>query len=332
MNERDSIINNFLSSSRWDNSKRINVAGDASFRRYDRVIKDDGVAILMDAPPPQEDVTPFIKIDEFLISNGFSAPKIISSDIENGLLLLEDLGDNRYTRILSGESNLKNKPTEEELYKLAINTLIEIQKTHPPNIPEYNENLLFKELFLFTEWYIPLIYRKEKADEIRGEYEDIWKDLMPNIVNREKVVVCRDYHADNLMWLPEREGVKKVGLLDFQDAVVGHPAYDLVSLLVDARRVVDKNFAEEMLEYYISKSTYKSEDFVESYSILGAQRNLKIVGIFTRLAIRDGKKHYLSLIPRVWGYIERDISIPSMARLKEWLDKIIPRYERDKPL
>lgn len=333
MTERENILGKFLSDNGWQNIKMVNIAGDASFRKYFRLSNGDSRVILMDAPPPQEDVRPFINIARFLKSNGYSAPDIIASDEENGFLLLEDLNDDRYTRILSDKSSLSEAPSEEKLYKAAIDVLISLYECEYPSsaMKKYDNTLLMKEALLLTEWYLPLIYEESKIKQLEEEYVEIWNNLLPLTHMDKEVVVCRDYHADNLMWLPEREGIKKVGMLDFQDAVIGSPAYDLVSLLEDARRDVDFDFAEKMISYYLERNKeIDKEKFLLSYAVLGAQRNCKIVGIFSRLAIRDNKADYLNFIPRVWNYITHGIKHPPLNSLKLWVDKNIPEVNRKK--
>jgi len=328
-NSRETLLKDFLNNSGWKDHIINDLAGDASFRKYYRVSSDDKNAVIMDAPPPAEDVRPFINICHFLNKLGFSAPEIFAEDIKNGFLILEDLGDARYTKILDGTIKLANAPSEKEIYIKAVDVLIKLyQSKIPLNIPEYNNELLMKEVMLLPEWYLPLLYSQEKSAELGEEFKKMWADLLPKTHMHKKILVCRDFHADNLMWLPERSGVKKVGLLDFQDAVLGSPAYDLVSLLEDARRDVNKDLASELLEYYLDKTNIPKEEFLLSYSFLGAQRNCKILGIFSRLTIRDGKNSYLEYLPRVWGYIEHDLMRPELLYLKKWLDKIVPQEKR----
>ncbi len=331
--DREKLLAGFLDNCGWGKAERRNLAGDASFRRYERLFLGDKTAVLMDAPPPQEDVRPFVKIARHLKTNNLSAPEIFAEDVENGFLLLEDLGDSRYTTVLSGKSPLPS-PSEKELYKLAIDTLVEIQKLPlPQDIPSYGDELLMREVLLLTEWYIPRVFGDKYGDDdlqkLQDEYVAIWERLFQLLENDRQVLVLRDYHADNLMWLPEREGVEKVGLLDFQDAVTGSPAYDLLSLLEDARRDVAPELAEEMVDYYLSLAPETDKDnFLLLYNLLAAQRNCKIVGIFARLSVRDGKDTYLQFLPRVWGHIERDLHHPTLAELKEWMDGVVPKEKR----
>ena len=306
------------------------LAGDASFRRYIRVRKGDHAAMLMDAPPGKEDVRPFMTIAKYLHAQGYSAPAILAADSDAGLLLLEDLGDDSFTAMLKRDGNL-----EPELYAAAIDLLAQwhdskYRFSDPTKLalPRYNHELLMREVALFSDWYLPQIAGKAKAAALRDEYLDIWSAILSSAPLAQTVWVHRDYHADNLMWLPKRLGLKRVGLLDFQDGVYGDAAYDLVSLLEDARRDVPKALAEQMVGRYIAASGAQREQFLSSYAVLGAQRNSKIIGIFSRLAARDKKLAYLNFMPRVWKHLENDLAHPLMRPLKSWLDLHVPARDR----
>lgn len=333
INSREKTLNKFLAKNGWGEADIVNLAGDASFRHYKRLKMNQKRAVLMDAPPPKEDVRPFVNIAKFLKKHGYSSPKILAEDKENGFLLLEDLGDDRFTRVLNSETLLQDIPSEEEMYRLAIDVLADLHKCPlPKNVPEYTEKLLMTECGLLTEWYIPLITGKDCSKTEAKQYSDIWKEILPNSDLKPHVLVLRDYHADNLMWMPEKRGFKKVGLLDFQDAVIGSRTYDLVSLLEDARRDVSPALARKMISYYLGKfPATNRENFNSSYAILGAQRNCKILGIFARLALRDNKHAYLSFLPRVWKYLEHDLNHPDLKKIKTWLDKNVPAAKRTKP-
>ncbi len=322
----------FLIDAGWLDADRRTLAGDASFRHYDRLQSANGSAVIsavmMDAPPPREDVRPFVAIAKWLVAQGFSAPSILAQDLDNGFLLLEDLGDDRYSRIIP-----RAPACEEDLYRAAVDTLIALhQKTTPARLvvgtshyqlPLYDDALYLREVQLLTDWYMPAITGQPIRVADRRQYTQLWQDVLKQ-VDAADVLVLRDYHADNLMWLPDRDGIARVGLLDFQDAVRGHPAYDLVSLLEDARRDVAPALAEKMLAHYIDATAVDDASFRRAYAILGAQRNAKIIGIFTRLYARDGKSSYLTLISRVWGLLERDLQHPALAALKTWFDDQIP--------
>lgn len=297
---------------------------DASFRRYERIVTIDTTYILMDAPPEKEPVQNFIKIANLLIKYGYSAPKIFYSDIDNGFLLLEDLGDNKYTKIL--ENNLMDSDLEDKVYKKAIDLLIDLHKQPlPTGVEEYSIDLMISEALLFTKWYIPVFNGEEMDQKLEEEYIDIWKNLLP-IANQlpNKSLILRDYHADNLMWLASREGLQKVGLLDFQDAVIGSPVYDIVSLLEDLRRDVNDELADSMIIRYLDANpNITRKDFLAIYSILGAQRNCKIIGFCARKTLRDNDSSYLKMLPRMWKYIAKDLKHPLLLPLKNWFNKVI---------
>ncbi len=318
---RETLIQQFLEKSGLGSAQRIALPGDASFRHYERIKNDGESFILMNAPPPMEAVRPFVKAALFLEKNGFSAPHIFIADEENGFLLLEDFGDDLYTAILDGNHA---SSLESEIYRRAVEALAALHQITPPDFSVYSDAMLLREAKLFTDWYLPYA-EIELGEKAKVEYEEILLTLFASLKKQNPVLVLRDYHADNLIYLPEREGYKKVGLLDFQDAVIGSPVYDLVSLLEDARRDVAPALREKIFDYYLSlNQDIDKEIFHTCYSILGAQRNLKIIGIFTRLTVRDGKRRYLYFLPRVWKHLENDLQNPFLAPLKAWLDENIP--------
>ena len=319
---RTQIIDNFLADSGWANARRVVLAGDASFRRYERVFLSDRQAVLMDAPPEKEDVRPFMRAGELLRKSGLNPPQVLASDVVHGLLLLEDLGDDLYSHVLR-----KNPEQEEALYIAAADVLVELYRQagdadYSEFLP-YDHALLMKEGGLLSEWFLPAVSEEKELNILQAEYTAIWQKLFKSNPALRPVFVLRDYHADNLLWLPERPGVKRVGLLDFQDAVIGSPAYDMVSFLEDARRDVQVSTVERVLGYYLEHTEIKRNDFLTAYALLGAQRNCKIIGIFVRLAVRDGKRQYLSYLPRVWKLLEGDLQHPLLEPLKEWMDKVI---------
>ncbi len=288
----------FLAQNKIANCEIKKVAGDASFRSYYRIFFGNETRILMFAPPGYEELKPFVKIDEFLFSHDFSAPKIFAIDEKHGFLLLEDLGDDTYGRVLA----LDAKP-ELALYKSACDVLLKLHELEAPqDIQPYNYALLFREVMLLVDWYLPL-QKKSMSLQEKARFKLLWFRLFDLLSRENQTLVLRDYHADNLMIVKDREGCKKVGLLDFQDAVIGSKAYDLVSLLEDARRDVDEKTRQEIFAYYLQESGHDEAAFIQDYEILSLQRNIKIVGIFARLSMRDGKDTYLNLIPRVLAFI-----------------------------
>jgi N-acetylmuramate 1-kinase len=314
----------FLDTTGWAGVPAAPLAGDASFRHYYRLRRDQSSVVLMDAPPPQEDIGPYVAIAALLRELGLSAPEVLAEDRDRGFLLLEDFGDDTYTRLLAGGAD------EPSLYRLAVDTLIALQRAAAPRgtpeLPPYDIERLLGEAVLLVDWYRPV------ASGLREEYLALWRAVLPDAMVSSPTVVLRDYHVDNLMLLPNRPGVRGCGLLDFQDAVTGPPSYDLVSLLEDARRDIPAALRRAMTERYLAAFPMLDRGaFLRSAAILSAQRNCKILGIFTRLWRRDGKSQYLAHIPRVWRLLEADLQHPALGPLARWLDHNLPTETRRRP-
>jgi len=332
MAERDDIIARFLADAGWGDATRHPLAGDASFRRYDRVTMAERKAVLMDAPPPQEDVRPFVTITRHLQGLGYSVPTILAEDPSTGLLLLEDFGDATYTRTLASGT------AEADLYEAAVDLIADLHNKPanvaiPAGLPDYDAARLTGEAELLTDWYAPQQLGQPLDEAAKRAYRQIWTDLVPAMQGAERTIVLRDFHADNLIWLPKRGPIKNCALLDYQDAVAGSPAYDLMSLIEDARRDMDPELEIELLERYRDARTQMDWDaFRDSYASLAAQRHCKVIGIFTRLCVRDSKPIYLGHIPRVWRLLERACDDPLLAPLRDWLDRHIPKDKRGVPI
>jgi len=309
----------FLSDHGWAGADIAPLAGDASFRRYFRVRLGDRRAVLMDAPPPHEDPRPFIAIARWLGERGFAAPAIEAEDLTTGLVLIEDFGDARMREAIDEAPD-----RTQALYHTAINILVDLRCHAAGPLEPYDRTVLHREANLLIEWYCPAV---GIMPDLAG-YTAAWDAVFDHALAAEPVTVLRDYHVENLMLL---EGGARLGLLDFQDALAGHPAYDLVSLLQDARRDVAPELEAEMLGFYREK-TGADAAFDAAYHVLGAQRNAKIVGIFTRLWKRDGKTRYPALCPRVWTYLNRDLDHPVLAPVKAWFDANIPADLRGDPM
>lgn len=327
--KRLSQIKRFLAANGFKDATLAPLPGDASFRRYVRIRKGAKKAMLMDAPPQKENSRSFLDIANYLYAQGYSTPKILGEDLENGLLLLEDLGDDIFTPQL----RTLGTASERKYYSAAIDVLAGWHKNKLANpkklpLPTYDHELLMREVRLFSDWYLPQVMGKEKAFVPATEYLDIWLHILEKAPLTVDSFVHRDYHADNLLWLPRRAGLRRVGLLDFQDGVYGDPAYDMVSLLEDARRDVSPELANAMIKRYLDATKQDAKRFKAAYAILGAQRNSKIVGIFVRLAARDGKYQYLNYLQRVWGHLEHDLQNPALAQLRKWMDKHIAKKWR----
>jgi len=306
----------FIAKSGWGGSTSVLLAGDASNRRYDRLTRPTGeTAIFMDAPPDRgEDVQPFVRIANHLKSVDLSAPEIFHQDVDAGFLLIEDLGDTLFARMMAAD------PTSEEmLYRAATDLLIELHAAAPLDLPLCDATWLTDMTEPAFEWYA-----QGQTNDVISQFRDVFYPLAEQLDTVEKVVILRDFHAENLLWLPDRNGTAKVGVLDFQDALLGHPAYDLVSILQDARRNVSRELEASMIIYYLDKSGAQEAEFRAAYALLGAQRNLRILGIFARLCLRDGKAHYVDFIPRVWAYIMRNLAHPSLASLAKLIETTLP--------
>ena len=315
----------FLAEHGYAGAARRMLAGDASFRRYERVEYEGEPMVLMDAPPPWENVTPFISVTKQLHHMGVTVPEILAADENEGFLLLEDLGDGVYTKLLT-----RDPRHEKEYYIAAIEALIEIQKHKHPELPVYDEKVYLRELGLFAEWFLPQIHGLERAPNLREEWLSLWLPILVSSKIEQSVLVHRDYHADNLLWLNDRMGVRRVGMLDYQDALLGDPAYDLVSLLEDARRDVSKDTVDACYGRFVNSSGIDAASFATRYAVLGAQRNAKIIGIFTRLCVRDGKPQYLDYLPRVWAHFLHDISHPALTPIKQFMEAHVPGEWRGK--
>lgn len=330
---RDAAITGFLAAAGWDGVAPAPLAADASFRRYFRLVDGDRRAVLMDAPPPHEDVRPYVAVAGMLRGYGLSAPAVYAEDRELGALLIEDFGDDTYTRLLARGAD------EAALYALAVDTLVALQRAvmrdggAPPALPPYDVAALLREAALLVDWYAPAVLGAELPGELRDEYRDLWRAVLPlAALEAPPTLVLRDYHVDNLMLLAGREGVRGCGLLDFQDALAGPASYDLVSLLEDARRDVPAALRAAMTERYLAAFPALDRGaFRRAAAILAAQRNAKIIGIFARLWRRDGKPQYLRHIPRVWRLLEADLQEPALHRVAAWLDRHLPRALRRAP-
>ena len=313
----------FLASCGWQGAEILPLAGDASFRRYFRVVNGDRTAVLMDAPPPHEDPRPFIAVAEWLASVGLSAPQILARDLDQGLLLLGDFGDWRLREYLDEDPR-----RERELYELATDVLVHLHQHEPmPGLKPHGLDQWLEELKLFTDWYCPAVGVEVDA----AAYVAAWTEVLAPVAGDDlgPVTVLRDYHAENVMLVHGREGVERFGLLDFQDALAGHPAYDLASVLEDARRDVPEEIEREMIERYVA-ATGHGDAFESAYWALAAQRNSRILGVFTRLWKRDDKPHYRRFQPRMWGLLERDLEHPGLGPVKNWFDaNIAPEHRRD---
>ncbi len=361
--ERLGEIRSFLDGAGWGGSgtQLSYLQGDASTRRYARLCNENGArAILMDSarqpdgPPIRngypysriahlaEDVRAFVAIGGALDAAGFSTPKILAHDLERGLLLIEDFGD-----AVFGAEVAKGR-TQKALWSRATETLIALRHARPPNalplpdgttyhLPSLDLSAVLIEAELLADWYWPAVSGGPMTTETRQAFISAWTRVANRVLAGPKGWMLRDYHSPNLIALDDRPGPRDAGIIDFQDALIGPEAYDLVSLLQDARIDVSGDLELSLLEHYITRVQVDEPSFDEAqfrftYAALGAQRNTKILGIFARLAKRDGKRQYLAHIPRIWGYLGRSLSHPDLAELAAWYDRHLPPDVRRRTL
>lgn len=362
--ERSEAMRAFIAREGWGGAKLAPLPGDASTRRYIRLAKDSRKAMLMDQPqgaetppcPPNAsaeerrvlgynavarlagaDCARFIATADYLRTRGFSAPEIYAADPAEGFVLMEDLGDRLYIDVLNQGDD------EHLLYGAAVEALVNLHAEPAPDILlpgkplyTYDETALLAEIDLMTEWFFPVALRRTARNEEIVEHRTLWREILRSALSGPTVFVHRDYHAQNLMWLPDRQGMKRIGIIDFQDAVGGGRSYDLISLIEDARRDVACELADAMTQRYIDAMHTHGMPLDPArqraeMAVMAAQRNVKIAGIFARLYKRDDKPRYLAHLPRVWGYLNRDLEHPALAALKTWYDRAIPAENRGAP-
>ena len=339
----------------WQDAQREFMLGDASTRAYERLTKPDGGrAILMISPPRPdgppvrygkpysaiaklaENIRPFVAIDRALRAEGLSAPEIYAADLASGFAVLEDLGAegvvdesgpirDRYAEAAAALARIHAQPRSDT---------IAMEDGSLYRIPPYDLDALLIEIELLSEWYAPHVAGAQLSSGQRATFVNLWRQTAIEIVNGPATWTLRDYHSPNLIWLPEREGIKRVGIIDFQDCVMGHPAYDVVSLLQDARVSVPDEMELRLLGHYAQLRRADAADFdmagfARAYAILGAQRATKILGIFARLDKRDRKPQYLAHLPRVTRYLRKNLAHPALAALREWHVANLPRTVED---
>lgn len=329
--ERAAAARTFLESAGWRGALVETLTADASFRSYYLVTHGERVAVLMDAPPEQEKPAAFQQVAEILMALELSAPRIYAADTAAGFLLIEYFGERTFTRALAAGAD------EQALYQLATDTLIVLHRRWDPALgaalPSFDCQNLPAETDLFLDWTYPALTGKVADELMRERFRDAWMEVLPPAFALPPTLVLRDYHVDNLMVLADRPGVMACGLLDFQDALLGSPAYDLVSLLQDARRDVSPAVEAAMLERYcIAFPEMDHRLFEEAYWVLGAQRSIRILGVFVRLDRRDGKPAYLNHIPRLWRLLDRLLARPELLPVAEWFERYLPASARRAPL
>ena len=317
MDNRDLKLHRFVINCGFKKEDIISIKNDASFRKYYR-IKNKNL-IVMDAPPEKgESVERFKTVADIIHAFNLSAPQIISFDTKHGFMLLEDFGQTSFSHIL-------NKDNESELYKKAIEVLIEINRQSKSKekqlskLKSYSIDLLVNESLLFIDWYLEKREGVLISSDQKKEFIHILNDFYKNIKPQSSTLVLRDYHVDNLFYLSNQKSLKQVGLIDFQDAVIGSSIYDLVSLLEDVRRPLKTDLQNELLEFYIKGINIKVQDVEREIKFFSIQRNLKILGIFYRLSIRDKKDSYLKYLPNAVKFIRKNLQDPFFINLVNWL-------------
>ena len=324
-----SEMNQFLTNHGWGDAEILPLAGDASHRRYMRLRQADETAVLMIAPPGLELVEPFVAVGQYLAGLGLSVPTILGVDAKAGLVLLEDLGD------LSFVAAIKAGHDEAELYAAATDVLARVHNEPVPDslpvadgthvLPRYSNERMQREVDLVLEWYWPAVAGSPVPESVAAEWRAAWEAVWPLAWHDRPVLVQFDYHSPNLLWLPEREGLRRVGVLDFQDSLQAPAAYDVVSLLQDPRRDVAAGLEPVLIERYLAaRPEIDPAAFRTAYAVLGAQRASRILGVFVRLWKRDGKPGYLAHQPRVWALLSRNLEHPALAPVKAWFDAHMP--------
>ncbi len=294
--------------------------GDAGFRSYFRIQANDNSYIVMDCPPTYCSIEPFINIGRYLRSQNFSAPEIFHFDVKKGFIVLEDLGGLNIKNFIQNSPNILHK----DIYYLIMDTLISLQEKEPvSNLKIYDNKFLLDELKIFAEYYVPYALNRNLTLIELAEYQDIWQEILENQIPFNNCLVLRDYHVENIMYLEKYKDIKALGLLDFQDAVIGSPIYDLVSILEDARIKVPKDLAFDCINYFAKKKKLELEDLLINYHILGAQRNSRILGVFARKFVRDQNDNYLQYMQLVLEYLNHDFSHPVMSKLKNWFSRVV---------
>ena len=307
----------FLAEQGFTDANVIALDQDASHRQYFRIEQSSQTHILMDAPPSLENPKAFVDVSNYLTALGARVPVILATDLENGFILLEDLGAQTMTNLLNAGTS------ETALYQEATSALVNLHHGYhnckeKPALPNYDLATLLNETKLFTQWYLPARLDQAIDPEVESEYQQIWTHLYAQLPQLPPVLVHRDYHVDNLMMVDGQ-----CAMLDFQDALIGSPIYDLVSLLEDARRDVDPNITKNTIKEWISTQGIDTDSFWQHYHFWGAQRHSKVLGIFVRLWLRDNKQHYLVHLDRVMMLLNEHLKTPQLNPLKQFLHELL---------
>lgn len=318
MADRQAQLSRFLAASGWASAERHHLAGDASDRRYERLRLGAATAVLMDTPRGgADDPSAFVAMARHLRRLGLSAPDILAEDLDHGFLLLEDLGDDLFARLLSADPG-----REAALYAAATDCLLHLQSSPPPpGLPNLSAVDWAAAAGFALDWYT---FAATGTRPDPAEFLSTMTNAIVAHADGPRALILRDFHAENLLWLPGRDGLARVGLLDFQLGQLGQPAYDLVSLLQDARRDVAPGTGAAMTARFAAASGLRPDVFATQYAVLGAQRALRILGVFARLCLVAGKPGYLRLLPRVWGQLQQNLAHPALAELARVCNALLP--------
>lgn len=351
---RARAIHDLLVAGGWGESIRQHMIGDASTRAYERLVRPSGeTAILMISPPHTdtvpirlgktystiarraENINAFLCMSEALRAQGLSAPRTIAADTATGLAILEDFG-------LEGVVDAQGPMPER--YAEALGVLAQLHGRELPktvnfgeishDIPAYDVDALAIEVELLTDWYVPHVARKSLSSAAKAQFVNVWRRAFHEMIHARQSWVLRDFHSPNLMWLPQRSGLQRIGLLDFQDCLLGNPAYDVASLLQDARVTVPDSMEIKLLGHYLALRraqdvNFDVADFAKAYALMGAQRSTKILGIFARLDKRDAKPQYLKHLPRIEHYLAKDLAHPALRDLRTWFADYLPHLVKE---
>lgn len=321
MTNRAVVSEAIVARTKWAGITPAPLAGDASNRIYHRLTNPatQETAVLMDADPTTgEDVRPFVRVANYLRSLGLSAPEILARDEDFGFLLLEDLGDGLFARVVADQPEL-----ERPLYEAATDVLIHLHHSPVMELDSYGPRMMTQRASMAFSHYAAGITREDQSG-VQSRFTRLFQDILMDTTGGPKVVVLRDYHAENLLWMPDRAGLARVGLLDFQDAMLGHPAYDLMSMLQDIRRKVPAGIEMTMTHRYLKATGMDEHNFRQAYAVLSVQRNLRILGVFARLAVERGKPGYIDLMPATWDHLMRALNHPALASVSDLILKSLP--------
>jgi len=324
----------FLAAYGFADAELVPLASDASARRYFRLLGGPRPAVLMDAAAELAQAEPFLRIAQHLARLGLSVPTVFGADSAAGLILLEDFGDALLARLIDAPDASADRPME-AMFDTATDALICLHEAPPPPaLPHWDGDAMREAAAAtFLEWWWPAVFGTPPEPAARSAFHQAMEEMLLPLQKAPKGFVHRDYFANNLFWLPEREGVCRIGMIDFQDAAIGHPAYDLVSLLEDARREIPKALKEREITRYLSRrANLDASAFRHAYAVCAAQRHLRVAALWVRLAKRDGRAQYSVHGPRTWRLLAEALEHPATAPLARFLDRFVPPSLRANPM